>query len=442
MGFVRSIGRWTLTALVINCIIGGGIFGVPDDVLGILGRASPIAVIIAGLGMGVILLCFAEVGSQFTEPGGVYLYARTAFGRLVGLQIGWFWFFGILSGAAANANLFLAYLAGFAPWTAHGWQRLLVIGGLVFIPAAANYAGVRRGAALSSVFTVAKLLPLAALILLGLLQFNRHAEIVRASEAAAPGWSAWVTALLLLAFVYSGFEDAMMPAGEFKDPRRAIPFSLLAGLAVCIMIYTLLQFVLVATVGTAPPEHALATTAARLTGRLGGVFVGIAAMLSAYGWISAAMLNAPRFLYCLADRGEFPGSFGRLHRRCNTPHVSVVLFAALTWLLAITGTFRWTVMLSAGATIIFDAVICAALLRLRRAQPAAAAFRLPCGPAFSVLGIAFCVVLLSQLHLREALFMGITSLIAAANWWWAKRRILPATSSQTGSSAGVIAPLQ
>jgi amino acid transporter len=90
MAFVRSIRRWTMTALVINCIIGGGIFGVPGELTRLLGRASPIAMIFAALGTGVIMACFAEVASQFSEPRGPYLYVRTAFGRFLGIQIGWF----------------------------------------------------------------------------------------------------------------------------------------------------------------------------------------------------------------------------------------------------------------------------------------------------------------------------------------------------------------
>src|SRR5436190_8737951 len=121
MSFVRSIGRWTLTALMINCIIGSGIFGVPEPLIATLGRASPIAMIVAGLCMGVIVACFTEIGSQFSEPGGVYLYARTAFGRFAGLQVSWFWFLSTLAGAAAAANLFVEYVGGFAPGVAHGW---------------------------------------------------------------------------------------------------------------------------------------------------------------------------------------------------------------------------------------------------------------------------------------------------------------------------------
>src|ERR1039458_7269808 len=90
---VRAIGRWSLTALAVNSVIGSGIFGLPSTVAGYLGKRSTIAVLIAGAAMGVIMACFAEVASQFSEAGGPYLYARTAFGRLTGILVGW-----ILSG--------------------------------------------------------------------------------------------------------------------------------------------------------------------------------------------------------------------------------------------------------------------------------------------------------------------------------------------------------
>src|SRR3974377_957443 len=220
MPLIRSIGRWSLTALVINCIIGSGIFGVPGELIKAVGRASPWAMVLAGLGTGVVLACFAEIGSQFTEPGGVYLFARTAFGRFVGLQVGWFWFLSPLGAAAACSNLFLNYLAGFAPWAEHLVPRLLILAGLFLVPAAANYVGVRSGTMLSNLFTVAKLLPLALLIVLGLIAFGHHAEMVRAAEITSPGWRAWGDALLLLAFAYSGFEDVTMPTGEVKNPQR------------------------------------------------------------------------------------------------------------------------------------------------------------------------------------------------------------------------------
>ena len=127
MAIVRSIGRWTMTALVINCIIGSAIYGLPSEVIRLLGRASPLAMMVAALAMATIMLPVAEVASQFSEPGGMYLYARTVFGRFVGLQVGWFWLLVITGASAAGANLFLNYLGTFFPTVTHGPVRVVAL---------------------------------------------------------------------------------------------------------------------------------------------------------------------------------------------------------------------------------------------------------------------------------------------------------------------------
>jgi basic amino acid/polyamine antiporter, APA family len=148
---------------------------------------------------------------------------------------------------AANANLFVIYSAGVFPSAGHGWSGVLLISALIGVPAAANYFGVSNGAGLSSVLVMAKLLPLSTLILLGLAHFDRQVQFIHVSEGiSAPGWGPWLSALLLLVFAYGGFEFAIIPGGEVKEPRRTVPFSLAAGLLVTMGVYTLLQFVTVA----------------------------------------------------------------------------------------------------------------------------------------------------------------------------------------------------
>ncbi len=112
---VRAIGRWSLVALVVNSIIGSGIFGLPSAVADIIGKYSPYAVLAAGAGTGVIMGCFAEVASRFQEAGGPYLYARVAFGRFMGIQTAWMLWLGQVAAPAANANLFVIYLGQFWP---------------------------------------------------------------------------------------------------------------------------------------------------------------------------------------------------------------------------------------------------------------------------------------------------------------------------------------
>lgn len=422
MASLRVIGRWTMTAMVVNCIIGSGIFGVPAELIRLLGRASPFAMIFAALAMATITLPVAEVASQFSETGGLYLYARKAFGRFVGLQVGWFWFLAIVGGGGAGVNLFLSYLAAFVPAVAHGWTRLGAIALLIAIPTAANYLGVRAGLDLSLVLTVVKMLPIVLVIALALSHVSYAASGQHVQSSIwAPGWKAWLNALLLLTFSYSGYEDALVPTGEVKDPHRVIPFALITALFICCLFYTGLQFAVVSTIGTSPSDRPLADAASALIGNGGGSFVALAVMVSTYGWISGAFFNAPRFATSLAAQGDCPPVLGRLHPRYRTPTRGVLLFALAVGLLSATGTFLWAIALTAGSVMIFYAITCAALIRLRHLQPQAPALRIPFGPVLAITGIAVSASLLVQVDLRHLALMSVTSSIAIANWWWAKQ---------------------
>ena len=418
MSLLRTIGRWSFTALIVNTIIGSGIFGIPSELNAIVGRASPIAMLLAGLGMGIMMACFAEVASQFSEPGGAYLYSRTAFGRFVGMQIGWFSWLAPMAASAAGANLLAIYFAGFFPSAASGVARIALMTALIGILAAANYIGVQTGTRLSSLFTVAKLLPLFVLIILGIIHFARQPEMIHSGDIANPGLGGWIDALLLLSFAYAGYENVMLPMGEVKDPRRTVPFSLAIGLLLCMVIYALIQFIVVVTIGTGRIDRPLAATASILIGTGGAALVTVAAMISSYGNLSAVMLATPRLTYSLAEQGDFPAVFGRVHPRFKTPHLSIAIFSVLTWLLAISGTFRWALALASGAVIIIYASVCAALIRLRRIRPDADALRIPFGPLVACLGMTVAVVLLTRLTLREGFLLVITFALATGNWLW------------------------
>jgi amino acid transporter len=440
MAFVRSIGRWAMTALVINCIIGGGIFGLPGELTRLLGRASPFAMILAALGMAVILACFAEVASQFSEPGGAYLYVRTAFGRFAGMQISWFDLLNMTATVAALANLFMDYLATFLPSALTGWNRALLMAALIAIPAAANYRGVRTGVNLSSLTSLAKLLPLALLILFGVARFAQHPEIIHPSEIASHGLSNWVRAMALLLFAFGGWEDSLLPAGEIREPRHTVPFGLGMGLLGCAAIYMLLQFIVVATIGTRSTDAPLTATASVLLGRGGAALVVIAALVSIYGWISASMLYAPRLAYSLSAQGDFPGVFARLHPRFHTPTTAILFYAVTGWALASSGTFLWLVALTSGTLMVLYAGGCASLIRLRKLRPKADAFRIPFGSVLSVVGVAIAIALMTALKRRQLLLMSITALLATANWLWARRHHLGLEPKTSTTSAPVSLP--
>jgi basic amino acid/polyamine antiporter, APA family len=420
-GLVRAIGRWSLAALVVNSIVGSGIFALPADVARLIGGASPWAVLLAGAAAGVIMACFAEVASQFTAAGGPYLYTRAAFGRLVGIEMGWMLWLVRLAAPAATANLFVIYCGEFWPQATRPFPRFLILTLLYGILTVVNYRGVRASTQVSNVFTVAKLVPLCLVAIAGAVYLLAGHRAPSALTAAS-GRSAWQQAALLLVFAYGGFETALTPLGEAKDPRRDAAFALFAGLLTCTLLYTAIQWVVI---GVLPdPAHSarpLADVARLALGPSGAAFVSIGALVSVYGYLSANILGVPRITFALAENGDFPAIFSAIHPRFRTPYVSILAFALLSWLLALLGSFTWNATLSAVARLLYYGLVCAALPVFRRKPPGAAFFRLPAGNFFGVVGAAICLALITGVNLGGSLILLATAAVALVNWLLVRR---------------------
>jgi len=412
---VRAIGRWSLVALVVNSIIGSGVFGLPSVIAGLLGRASVLAVLLAGAAIAIVMACFAEVASQFTDPGGPYLYVRTAFGRLLGIQVGWLAWLVRIAAMAANANLFVVYLGEFWTEARQPVPRLLILTLLIGILAAINYRGVRVGTHVSDTFTVAKLLPLGLVCVAGAFYLVAHGAVPAAK--VIPDGKAWLHALVLLVFAYGGFEAALMPMGEAKDPRRDAAFAVFAALGLCTVIYVLIQWNVVGLLSDpGHSERPLADVARIVMGHSGAALIAVGALVSVYGNIGANILAIPRMTFALAERGDFPSLFRAVHPRFRTPYFSILVFALLIWLLALFGSFAGNATLSAVARLSYYGLVCAALPVLRKKQPHAAGFRLPGGVIFAALGMLLCFGLLVQTDLSHSLILVATIGLAFVNW--------------------------
>jgi basic amino acid/polyamine antiporter, APA family len=411
-----------MAALVVNSIIGSGIFGLPATVAALLGKRSVLAVLTAGAAMGVIMACYAEVASQFSEAGGPYLYARTAFGRLTGILVGWMLYLAQTAAPAANANLFVIYLAEFWPAAKQPWPRFAILTLLVGFLALINALGARQGTVVSNVFTVAKILPLLMVVLAGAAVTIFHPA---PWGAAAPlPASAWMKAMILLIFAYGGFESALAPMGEAKNPGRDAAFALFVALISCTAIYVLVQWVVVGVLGPASTSDRPLAEVARVTmGNRGAKLVAIGALVSVYGYLSAKLLGMPRVTFALATNGDLPQAFAAVSRRFHTPWFSILFFATAVWGLSLLGNFAWNVTLSVVARLFYYGVVCAALIALRRKQPQTktAGFRLPGGPLLAVLGVGIAIALATQVDLSKSMILGATVAAALLNWIWARR---------------------
>lgn len=420
-GLIRGIGRWSLVGLMVNSMIGSSVFGLPSTLVGLLGDSSPWAVMLAALLMAAVVGCYAEVASRFTASGGPYLYARAAFGRLLGIQMGWMLWLAQLSATAANANLFAIYLVEFWPAGKQPAARLLILTVLIGMIVAINCRGVRAGTQVSNAFTVAKLVPLLLTIGAGFAYMLSSHPVTRA--VATPTPHAWLKAMLLLVFFYGGFETALAPTGEIKNPRRDVVFALFAALAVCAVVYSAVQWVVASTLPNAAASATpLADVAQLMMGKTGAILVSLGALIALYGYLSAKLLSIPRVIYALAENKDLPEAFSSIHPKYHTPFTAIVVFGLLMWVLAVGGSFAWNVTLSAIARLLYYAVGCAALPALRRKHPEAAQFRLPAGEWLAAFGIAASLGLITQVERSGLIVLILTIGLAFLNWLLVRKR--------------------
>ena len=412
---VRAIGRWSMVALALNSILGSGIFGLPSAIAALVGNASTVVVLVGGGVSALILACYAELASQFTASGGTYLYVRRAFGRLTGLQVAWLSLLSRLTACAAAVNLLVAYLGEFWPQATQPLPRACVIFIFIGTLAAVNVRGVGAGTRISNAAIVAKISALALVCIAGALYLSRHAAVAPVPVTTSPG--SWLDAVLLLLFAFGGYEAALNPMGEAKHPRRDAAFALFVALAILVVLYALLQWVVT---GVLPdPAHSsrpLAAAAHVFMGEFGAGFVSAAALVSVYGYIGANLLTVPRSMFALAEGGDFPRLFAAVHPRFRTPHVAILVFAVLVAAFSLLASFTWNVTLSAVARLFYYAAICAAVPVLRARQPAAALFRVPGGVVVPVLGVLICLTLLTRVDFSKSLIVLVTVAIALGNW--------------------------
>src|SRR5712691_5252289 len=389
---VRAVGLWGLVAMCINAVVGSGVFLLPTESYKLLGAFSLWAPLIFAVPVFILVLCFAEAASHFSEPGGAYLYARTAFGDFIGFETGWMNWLARVTSLASLSNGFVVSLARLHSPLGVGNARAAIIIGSLLILGAIHFVGVRYGAASIYVFTLGKVVPLVGFIVLALVVF-RFNPIPASLHIPGPGTD-WSGAALFMLFAYAGFENLGVPAGEYKNPRRDLPMALLIGILAIAAIYVLAQLGAMSALPdlskTATP---IADAAAALVGTWGGVVITLGALLSIAGTNSGTVLEGSRMLYALSlDRRMGPLSF--VHPRFRTPSVAIVVHVIAATVLALGGSFAQLATLSAVARLTTYLFTCAGVPRLRKLNEG---FRTP-GLIVPILGTAISVGLFFTLN--------------------------------------------
>lgn len=406
---VRGINRWDLTAIAVNTIIGAGIFGLPAKVTALIGGYSLLAFAVCAIIIGFIVVCFAEVASRFSATGGMYLYAKEAFGSIVGFEVGWLYWIVRVTTFAANCNLLLAYLGFFVPSANEGALRIVLISAVVIVITLVNFLGVKESVILTNIFTVGKIVPLLVFAFVGLLFIQPD----NFTFDVAPDYTSFSSAVLLLIYAYVGFEAAVIPAGETKDPQKNVPFALLVALGFCAVLFIVIQIVAIGTLPElAKSERPLADAAGQFMGSFGATFIALGAIVSILGNLNGGFLAASRMPFAMAEQRELPAFIGVTHRKFKTPYVSLLLTSAAMFFLTIQSSFISALTIATITRLIVYATTCAALPVFRRRNNAPEAkFIAPFGIVAAVLSLILTVWLLTNVDYKKE---GLTLLIAVA----------------------------
>jgi basic amino acid/polyamine antiporter, APA family len=391
----RELGRWDLTAIGVNQVIGAAVFALPAALAAGVGTWSPWMVAAVGAASMLIALSFAEVASRFEGTGGPYLYTRAAFGRFAAFEVGWMMWFTRAASWASVINVLVASLGFYWPVVTAGAPRVLVITAIVVLIAGINVRGIRQSSLVVNLLTIGKLAPLAIFIAAGIF----FVDWPRLAPHAAPSLSDLSASGLLLIFAFGGYEVVPVPGGESRDPRRDVPFALITTIAIVTIIMTLAQIVAVGTLpGLAESRTPLADAASLFLGAAGAAMITLGAVFSTTGNNMGQALSGSRNLFALAEQGDLPPFFSRVHSMFRTPVNAILVTAGVSLALALSGTFQSMAAASAISRLLVYVATCASMLSLRGSRfkdvVRPPVFVVPFGPAIPIaaIGIATCIL--------------------------------------------------
>jgi amino acid transporter len=403
----RQLGLWSAVAVLIGSTIGSGIFRSPAGIADKLPGPLPLmAVWVAG---GLFALCgaltLAELSGAFPETGGAYVFIREGWGRMPAFLFGWSELtliraasLGAISTTFAEYALrVLGYDPSVAPYS--DWVHY-VAAVAIMLTATFNYVGLRWGALVQNLTTLAKYGGLLFIIVLALaigLPRTGGGHYTPAMPDGSFHIAAFGLALVSVLWAFDGWADLSFVAGEVKEPRRTLPRAIIIGTVAVIVIYLLANLAYMAVIPVGEIRHSqlvAADVAQRLVGLPGVVFVAVTVMLSTFGTLNGTLLTSPRIFFAMADDGLFFRKVAAIHPRFGTPYVSIVLVAALGVVFVMLRTFEQLADTFVTAIVPFYALAVAAIFVFRKRATYDPPFRTPLYPIVPALFILATLFLL------------------------------------------------
>ena len=411
----RELGTRQLAATIFNYTVGSGIFVLPAFAVLQLGTAAPLAYVACAIIIGLVVLCFAEAGSRVSATGGPYAYVETALGPFVGFIAGCLVLATGTSAAGAVASVVARSILSLVPG-APAWVTPVFILLLVSTLVSINYRGVKSGARVIEVVTVAKLLPLLAFVGIGVF----FIEPSNLAWQAVPDMSAVLGTAGVVIFAFSGIEGSLVPSGEVKNPSKAVPRAAFLALGAATVLYLAIQFVALGIMGTDlgnDDTTPLASAAGLVAGPTARTILVVGAVVSMFGYLSANVLSEPRGLFAFSRDGFLPKIFSSVHPRFHTPHIAIMVYGVIVATIALSGTYETlTVFANLAALMLYTlCAIAAYVLRKRDVRTDGEPFLAPGGalvPIAACLSIAW--LFYETVTMKQFLWLaGVLALIVA-----------------------------
>ncbi|MBY8824147.1 APC family permease [Sphingomonas colocasiae] len=363
-GLDRSIGTFAFAAIIVNCVVGAGIFKAPAAMAFATGNLAPVAYLACALAMGAVVICCAEAGSRVPTSGGIAGFVDVAFGPSTGFVAGFYgiWVASVLACGSIAAALSESVLA-MIPAAAGPAVRPAIIGAVIIGLALLNIQGVAAAGRFIVAATIIKISALLVVVVVG----TAYVDPDLLFAPSGSGGSDFGGAVILALFAFSGMETPLSASGEVANPQRSIPKALMLAMGSVLLLYISLQIVAQGLLGPALPE-----SAAPLADAVGTIhpflrqFILVAAILSMLFWVGSNLLGGPRILFAFARDGLLPRSLGALDPEHHVPRRAIILHGGCAFALAMSGTFEKLATLSALANACLYAVACAAAWRLHR----------------------------------------------------------------------------
>jgi APA family basic amino acid/polyamine antiporter len=327
---VKSLGFWTLTALVAGNMIGSGIFMLPAA-LAAFGSIGIFAWILTGAGTMVLAIVFARLSRLLPRTGGPYAYCHEAFGDFIGFQVAYNYWIALWVGNAAIVVTLISYLSVFWPQLNHSpWLSFSMSLFIIWLITLINILGIKEAGKTQLITTILKLIPLFAIAIVGLL-FVQQSNLMQFNMSNKSNFSALTGAATLTMWAFIGFESATVPAEHVIDPRRNIPRATIVGTLIAAFVYILSTISVMGVVPMQQLAHSnspFATAANIMFGPWANWVVAGAAVIACFGTLNGWIMMQGQIPLAAAKDNLFPKQFEKVNKS-GSPAVGLIVSSIL-----------------------------------------------------------------------------------------------------------------